>query len=165
MARKLPRAAPAAASPAPAGDLEILHPERVLQLGGRRVTVREYGNVEWLRLLGAAEPLIAAVTEAMRGGLPGDYEVALSALGAHIDAALPLVLQAADLTRDEFEALAAGEAELLVVTWWAVNAHFFAQRALVRLGAEVALRQAAASPSRGPASTPRSSPTATTPAT
>ena len=48
--------------------MEVLHPERFLVLGGGQVTVREYGNVEWLRALPAAEPLVAAIAAMLATG-------------------------------------------------------------------------------------------------
>ena len=61
--------------------MEVLHPERVLVLGGESVMVREYGNVEWLRALPVAEPLVAAITALLAGEQEPSYEVALDAIG------------------------------------------------------------------------------------
>ena len=47
--------------------MEVLHPERFVELGGVKVMVREYGNVEWLRLLPVAEPRVAAIAEMLVG--------------------------------------------------------------------------------------------------
>jgi hypothetical protein len=60
MAKVVQKAAAPAATREPS-DMEVLHPERVLVLGGESVMVREYGNVEW-PALPVAEPLVAAIT-------------------------------------------------------------------------------------------------------
>lgn len=169
MAQRIASAAlpAAAAAPAAADELEILHPERVIALGGAPVTVREYGNLEWLRLLPAAEPLVAAIAAALRAEQPPDYEAALRVLADHATALLPLVLQAADMECATFDALDGEEVELLYMTWWGVNGRFFVRRALNRVGVELAraAAEAGASPSAGARSTPPSSPTATAPGT
>ncbi|MDI3489558.1 MAG: hypothetical protein PWP11_835 [Thauera sp.] len=165
MARKINRPDPAGPSAAAqeADDLDVLHPERVLSIGGRQVVVREYGNVEWLRLLPSASPLVTALAEKLGEGAALDYETALGVLAEHIDAVLPFVLQSADMDRAAFDALGADDAELLLMAWWGVNGRFFVQRAANRLG--VAQLQAALARSAGANSTQPSSPTATAPQT
>ena len=59
--------------------------ERELLLGGQQLTVREYGNVEWLRLLPAAEPLVASMAAALQADAPPTYEDALQVIARHID--------------------------------------------------------------------------------
>ena len=67
MAKVVPKTSAAPAAEREPSDMEVLHPERFLVLGGGRVTVREYGNVEWLRALPAAEPLVAALAAMLAG--------------------------------------------------------------------------------------------------
>lgn len=142
-------------------DLDVLHPERVLQLGERRVCVREYGHVEWMRLLGRAAPLVAAIAALLEQGREPLYEQALQIVADHVDELMPLVAQAADMTPAEVAALAPDEGELLLMTWWGVNGRFFVLRALNR----VAVERAQSAQSGSARSTPRSSRPATTPGT
>lgn len=170
--------ASAASAPAPAqanaqeeaSDLTVLHPERELQLGGEAVTVREYGNLEWLRVLVRAEPLVAAVTEMLAGADTPTYEQALAVIADNADALMPLVAQAVDRDVQWIDQLPSGDVEVLLMTWWAVNAHFFVSRAINRVlvarGEQQAREDAAnrlrsSSPLSGARSTPPSSPTAT----
>lgn len=136
MAQRIASAPPAGAPQAAADntdELQILHPERQLTLGGEAVTVREYGNLEWLRLLVRAEPLVAAIAAALQASSAPTYEQALAVIAEHADALLPLVAQAADRPLAWIDQLPAGDVELLLMTWWGVNAHFFVQRAINRL--------------------------------
>lgn len=169
MARKIDSQAAAALPLAGAGgaavaaaeegsdELDVLHPERQVMLGGRRVTVREYGHVEWLRLLPRAAPLVGAIANVLDAGIEPSYEQALEVMAEHIDGLAPLVCQACDLDGAAFAALAPDAGELLLMTWWGVNGRFFVARAINRVAVARAEHRAWA----GARSTPPSSPTAT----
>lgn len=141
MARKIVKPQAAAAKPAPENELDVLHPERHLVLGGRKVVVREYGHIEWMRLLGRGEPLVAAIADALERGRDPTYEEALAVLAEHIDALAPLVAQAADLDEEAHAALNPSEGELLLMTWWGVNGRFFVERAVNRVAVSRKERQ------------------------
>lgn len=141
MARKIIKPAAKAAAAAPENELDVLHPERHLVLGGRKVVVREYGHVEWMRLLPRSEPLVAAIADALEAGRDPTYEEALAVLAEHIDALAPLVAQAADLDEAAHAALNPSEGELLVMTWWGVNGRFFVERAVNRVAVSRRERQ------------------------
>lgn len=147
-------------APEPEDELEILHPERTIALGGRQVTVREYGAMEWLRLLPAAEPLVATIADGLREARDTGYEAVLALIAGHADALLPLVLQAADMDMAAFEVLSADEVELLFMTWWGVDGRFFVRRAWNRVSIEIAQSQANKQLA-GVRSTPSSLPTDT----
>jgi hypothetical protein len=162
MATKVEKRAKPAKSPAaaPANELEVLHPERILVVGGERVTMREYGHVEWLRLLPTAAPLVDAIAALLEADRDPSYEEALDIVARHIDRVLPLVLQACGMTAEAFDKLKPDDGELLLMTWWGCNGRFFVQRAINRVVVRSQERQVLAG--RGTArSTPPSSPTAT----
>ena len=140
MAKRIAKAAAAEALPKE-NELDVLHPERHLVFGTRKVVVREYGHVEWLRLLPQAEPLVAAIASALEQGRDPTYEEALACLAQHIDALAPLIAQAADLTPEAHAALDPEQGEVLLMTWWGVNGRFFVGRALNRVA--VSMREAA----------------------
>ena len=150
MAVKMPRRAVAQAAPAADNDLAVLHPERVVVLAGTRVTVREYGHIEWLRLQAAATPLVGALAAMLDAGQEPTYEQALAVLADNADALAPLVAQAADMPLADFDALAPDDGELLLMTWWGCNGRFFVRRALNK----VAVARAEAARSAGARSTP-----------
>ena len=152
--------------------MEVLHPERFIELGGAKVMVREYGNVEWLRLLPVAEPLVAAIADMLASPDEPTYEVVLTAIATHTDGLLPLILQAVDRDMAWLESLASDEVENLLMAWWGVNFRFFVQRAQnrqrVQRASAILKDQAVAATtaaSAGAPSTPPSSPTATATAT
>ncbi|VFR34609.1 Phage protein [plant metagenome] len=141
-------------------DLDVLHPERTVVVAGQRLTVREYGNIEWLRALPAAEPLVEAIAALLASNEAPDYEAALMAIATHTDALLPLVAQAVDVTLDFLATLDPDETEILVMTWWGVNGRFFVRRAANRVMVRLQEQQRAA-PLGGARSTQPSSPPAT----
>lgn len=145
----------------PDDELEILHPERTLVLGDLTITVREYGGVEWLRLLPQARPLIDELSALLEARSAPSYEAALAALAAHIDQCLPLVAQAADLTCEQLAALDPEQIEQLLLVWWGINGRFFLARSINRIAVQAVERQTRAA-SAGASSMPSSSPTATT---
>lgn len=151
-------------------DMEVLHPERVLVLGGGQVMVREYSNLEWLRALPVAEPLVAAIAAMLAGEQEPSYEVALDAIAKHSDGLVPLIAQAVDRDLAWLDALHPTEFETVLMTWWAVNGHFFVRRASNRqaieqasaaMKARVVAQAAQTVASAGVSSTPPSSPTGT----
>ncbi|MBZ8143644.1 hypothetical protein CLD22_27925, partial [Rubrivivax gelatinosus] len=44
-----------------ANELEVLHPERLITVRGRDITLREYGFVEWVRMRPALQPVLDAI--------------------------------------------------------------------------------------------------------
>ena len=126
-----------AAAPQPdaqENELEILNPEREVTLGGKAYTVREYGHVEWLKLLYKVEPLVALITKY----IDTQYVERLSAedvlllVSEHFDVMMPIITQAADMTLEELDTLEFKEIQALITTWWNVNGLFFINRALAR---------------------------------
>lgn len=162
---KQPRSAKQKAAQQQPCDLEVLHPEREVKLSVDTVTVREYGNVEWLRLLPQAEPLVANITAMLSAGAPPSYEDVLAVIAHHTDGLLPLVVQSVDRDVDWVETLNSNDLEALLMHWWGVNGHFFVHRAKNRAMAQYQEAMAARKPLAGEKSTPPSSPTATGPAT
>lgn len=116
-------------------DLDILHPQRTITVGGREVCVREYGMVEGLRLRPLHAPLVVALTEASASGTAGDYESVLDVLAEHADALVALIAAAADVDADFVRGLRGADADLLVLTWWSVNRDFFSLAVVRRLAA------------------------------
>lgn len=167
MAQVVQKTSAAPAAEREPSDMEVLHPERFVMLGGVSVMVREYGNVEWLRLLPVAEPLVAALTGMLDGLTEPTYEMVLNAIAVNTDDLLPLILQAVGRDMDWLESLQSDEVENLLMTWWGVNFHFFVRRARSRQMVErasAAMKRRIAEQtvaSAGASSTPPSSPTGT----
>lgn len=131
-----------------ADDLEILHPEREIEIAGRVVTVREYGGVEGMRIAGQLAPVVHDLASLSRADRNGDmlaYANLQVVFEKHIDAILGLLARActpADATPAQRQACRAwiespdvGDDALqsLLVTWWAVNGPFFVRRVVQTL--------------------------------
>jgi hypothetical protein len=145
MARKVqPRAT--AGSP---HDLAVLQPNRTLPVGGRTVTVREIGFFESLSL---HDPIAALVADLVEQTEDGSVDLArLHQVCAQQPAAtVALLAKASDQPPEWVRALPAAHGDLLLLTFWAVNADFFLQRVLAALE----LKRAAPA-ATGPASSPR----------
>lgn len=147
-------------------DLEILHPEQALQIGGRSVTVREYGFVEGLRVRPKIAPFLDDLYATMQQGEDIELEVVLDIIGRHHELMLELIAQAADVDQPFLEQLTPEEGDLLLMTWWVVNGPFVLRQLQTRLlsqSVQLANRAKLAARRVGATSTPTSSPTATTP--
>lgn len=133
-----------------ADDLEVLHPERLLTIAGREITVREYGFVEGLRLLRIAEPIIAGLQGGMGSSVPA-FESIMGVIAEHAGVAVQLMAAAADVEVEWIESLSQDDGQLLLMVWWSVNGPFYLRTAATR--AVVAARAGATStpPSSAPA--------------
>ncbi len=158
MARKVEKSElpgrPKPAAERPENELEILHPDREIVLGGRKVTVREYRHLEWLQLLPQAEPMVAALAAQLEAAGESNYEQAFEVLAANAEALLPLVAKAANLTVEEAEALPPDDGELLLMSWWGANGRFFVRRALNRVSVRRTEARAREAVRAGASSTP-----------
>lgn len=163
MARKLERQVPADSG---ADDLEILHPERVVVIGGRTVTVREYGFVEGLRLRPLMQGLLDGLHQLTADGQELTLEGVLGLVSAELEPVLELVTIAAGVERGWLDELNDADGQLLLLAWWGANGPFFVRQLQTRLLTELLARQHRArlvAGSAGVTSTPPSSATATIP--
>lgn len=115
-------------------ELEILNPEREIELNGKVYTVREYGHLEWLKLLYKVEPLVQLVYERIDTQCIERFstEDVLLLVSEHFDVMMPIITQATDMTLQELDALEFEEIQVLIATWWNINGPFFINRALAR---------------------------------
>lgn len=141
MATKLP-AAPHTADDAvsSAEDLAVLHPDRTLTLGGRAITLREYGFFEGLDVADRAAAFIADLIAASDDGALR-YAQVRRLFGRHRAVIPAIAAQAGDVDATWLEALPPDELELYLATWFAVNAAFFVREVLAELR-ETQLRDA-----------------------
>ena len=156
MATKLP-AVPASDAVTAADDLAILHPDRTLAIGGRNVTLREYGFFEGLDVADRAAMFITDLIALSEDGTLR-YAQVRRLFGRHRAVIPAIAAQAGDVEATWLEALAPDELELYLATWFAVNAAFFVREVLAELR-EVQLLAAGAS--AGAISSPDSPPPAT----
>jgi hypothetical protein len=141
MATKIPAEAPSADETASvADDLVVLHPDLTLVIGGRSVTIREYGFFEGLDVADRASAFIADLIAASDDGTLR-YAQVRRLYGRHRAVIPAIAAQAADVDVAWLEALPPDELELVLATWFAVNAAFFVREVLAELR-ETTLREA-----------------------
>ncbi len=145
-----------------AEELDILHPDRSATLGGRKVTVREYGFIEGMRLLPTMQPFLDALHQRLVAGKDTRFQDALMLMAEHIDLVVEMVAVAADVDKTWIESLQDHDGEHLLMLWWGANASFFFQKVRNRIGVERA--EAEFAKLAGAKSTQPSLPTDTTPA-
>ncbi|WP_340569878.1 DUF6631 family protein [Stenotrophomonas sp. G106K1] len=158
MARKVEDAAKKGAPRTGAPDeLAILHPEGTTVIGGREITVREYGFVEAARLDRHIRPLIEGLHHAFGDAtaIPS-MEAVAEVLATNIDDVLVLIAAATDQDKEWISGLSYRDGEQLQLLWWRVNGHFFIERLMRKVAAERLARSLA-----GPSSTQSSSGRAT----
>ena len=144
MARKIKhRAAPAASN-----DLAVLQPNRTLPIGERMVTVREIGFFESLRLHSDIAALVAELVDQTEDGSIDLARLHL-VCAQQPTATIALLAQACDQPVEWVQALSGAHGDLLLLTFWAVNADFFLQRVLAALELKRAIPA-----TTGPASSP-----------
>lgn len=156
------RSAPKGADAAQAAELDVLVPERTIQVNGEKVTVNEIGFVDGLRLQAHVAPVVAAIVKAMQDADEAPtYGAIVAVFGQHWESTLELICTATGKDRAWLDRVPSPEGELLLMTFWTVNAGFFINRAMN----EVAIQREQARLLAGQNSSPPSSPTATGPTT
>lgn len=149
-------AKPVPAKKAGADDLQVLHPNRDLEIEGRKITVREYGFVEGLGLRPLMQPLLNDLYDVTKeGGLP-ELDAVIGLLGKHHDLVVHLMATAIDVEEEWVRGLPHRPGKLLLYVWWIVNGPFFVGEVTDRIQQErfVALVKARAGQTFMPASSP-----------
>lgn len=146
-----------------ADDLDILFPDRSVLIAGKKITVREYGFVEGLRVRAAAKPFIDDLSGILKSSGVPLVEQITGLIERHSDLVVLLVAEAADVDQNFMHSLTDQEGEALLGCWWSVNGPFFLNKAKDRLRAEVVDKQLRKNLVAGQTSLPNSSPTTTTP--
>jgi hypothetical protein len=131
--------------------LDILLPDKTLEIDGERITVREYGFLQGLEIADFAWPLIDELRLLFLDLQPGE-ELPLTALAATFGRHREIFIRLLSLSTDRPAAWVAGlgdeSGQRLYLTWWTVNAHFFVRR-LVQEGAGRQAMQKVSDPSTG----------------
>ena len=97
MATKIPGTTPPEGASA-ADDLAVLHPDRTLPIGGREVTIREYGFFEGLDVADRASHFIADLVAASEDGTLR-YTQVRRLFGRHRSVVPSIAAQAGDVER------------------------------------------------------------------
>lgn len=164
MAKKIDRAAKPVKDES-ANELEILVPERDIEIAGTAITVREYSFIEGLKLRSKMQPLIDALYKSITATAMPELEDIIIILSEQNELIVELVAQSAGVEIDWIEELGQEDGYRLMLTWWAVNGPFFVSTAVQRVHAALAVkaRQAQSKVQAGRASGRNSLPTDTRP--
>ncbi len=153
MATKLP-STPTSEAATAADELAVLHPDRTLVIGGRSVTIREYGFFEGLDIADRASAFIADLIVASEDGTLR-YAQVRRLYGRHRTVIPFIAAQAGDVEVAWLEALLPDELELYLATWFAANAAFFVREVLAEIReAHVLAAGASAGTNSSPGSPP-----------
>ena len=131
MAMKMQTVPPDHAVPA-SEELAVLHPDRELVLGGRTVTIREYGFFEGLEVADRASAFIADLVAASGDGTLR-YAQVRRLFGRHRTVIPAIAAQAGDIETNWLQALSPEDQELYLATWFATNAAFFVREVLAEI--------------------------------
>lgn len=136
MARKLDKAAPAAAEqPSAAEQLQVLDPNLALTVAGRDIVIREYGFHEGLAVAHKASGFIADMQASCKDGSLR-YTRIRRLFGVHADVVTAIAAQAADVEVDWVRALKGADAELFMSAWFSVQTGFFVGEVALELREE-----------------------------
>ena len=131
-----PPAKPDPAEKAGSDDLQVLHPNRDLEIEGRKLTVREYGFVEGLGLRPLIQPFLEDLYIIMKGSGVPELEAVIGVLGKHNDLVVMLMATSANVDEAWVRSLSHRPGKLLLYVWWIVNGPFFVGEVTDRLQQE-----------------------------
>lgn len=145
MAKKT-RAPKTASAEAAAGadDLQVMHPNLTAIIGGRAITMREYGFIEGLALRPVVQPLLDSLHDRLLVDGEASLEEITLILGRHADIIQQLVAQAADVQPEWVAALKQNEGHNLLMLWWTANGPFYVSCVYNRIMAAAVEKQARA---------------------
>ena len=157
MARRATPQAPAAAEPdSAASGLSALKPDVTLEIGGRKITIREYEFFEGLEVANQAARFIADMHELCAGG-SFTYSRVRRLFGVHQAEVIAIAAQAGGVEPEWLRGLKPSDAEYYMSTWFAVNSGFFVHELVVEEQVRAQARRAPSNPqSIGLASSPAS---------
>lgn len=121
-----------------AGELDVLAGQQQGQLGGKTITVREYGFFEAARILQTAAPLVTDLQPLFEGADPPSMLQVMDALMSHPDLIRHLLAcsiaappadakdHAAEVREQEawLETLNETDGEHMLLLWWQANSSF-----------------------------------------
>ena len=116
-----------------ATDVEVIHPERVIQIKGEDITVDEFGFLQGLSAGPLARPLLddMAICFEEKGDDIAMEEIS-ELFGLHREILIHLMSMVTGKSRDWIMALNDKDGMTLMMTFWQVNSGFFVRRLLTR---------------------------------
>lgn len=140
-----------------AEDLNILMPNKTIPIGGENIEVKEYPFMVWLKLKPRCHGLVEDLAEFLDREDDILTDELLEFFENHFQFMTTLLCESIHQPVEFLEQLSDEEMNLLLMTWWVVNKHFFLKSANRLLRAKALKDQ----PSDGQTSFSNSSATAT----
>ena len=165
MARKFEKPQPASApkgADVPDDELEVLFPERTITVAKKKITLNELTLGDSLRMHAQVAPIVAALTALMRDrDEPLQYRDSVGIFAANLDATFALMAVSSGCDEAWLRSLGGVDGDLVMLTFWTVNAGFFIQRAANDIAIEAESMRMLAKVLAGEKSSPPSSTTDT----
>lgn len=116
-----------------ATDEEIIFSESVVTIQGEAITVNEITYVQGLRLNAAIRPMIDDMVALFaQREREADFEQMQDVFATHADIVNRMMMLATGKDQDFIDSLKDDEGQLLLMTFWQVNAGFFTRRLVSR---------------------------------
>lgn len=129
-----------------ANEIEVLHPDRELVIGGEKIEVREFRFLEGLDAEVIAQPLLNGLADLLGGESRRTfgYSAMAKLFAQHKDEFVQLVGMATGKPPEWFGSLGDADGQRLAMTFWTVNRGFFTRRVVAEVATRKALERAAA---------------------
>lgn len=115
-----------------AKELEILDPDRGIEIGGEPITVREYTWPEGIRLGAIAAPILDDLSHLFTPSDEPTLEGLQMVLEKHWGLLYQMIAVSIDRSVDWIERLSDADGLLLLHAYWRVNSGFFVRRLIMR---------------------------------
>lgn len=112
----------------PVNDLQVLFPDREIEIAGEKLTVREFRYREGLQAAALARPFLAGLRELLTGAGEIEPEAVLALQAEHAAAWLELVALSCGKPVEWVANLPDKDAMALDGVFWEVNSPFFMRR-------------------------------------
>ncbi len=112
-----------------AEDLNILFPDQTLFLGNEQVTITEYPFMTWLVLKSTCADVISVFADFMQREKDIEIDELFECFENNFQTMQKLFTESIHKPVEFLEKLSDDEMQLLMLTWWSVNKHFFLRSA------------------------------------
>lgn len=111
-------------------DLEVLMPDEQMEIAGESVIVREYRFITGLQVDAIVKPLRQELVALFADAEAEDFDYAALAavFGRYPELVRDLIALSVEKPATWVKQLNDTDGQVLLMTWWQVNSHFFVQR-------------------------------------
>lgn len=111
-------------------EASILHPDVVVTINGRKITIHEFTFVEGLELGPIVASLITDLDKDIGSG--GNVARIFDTLFTHPETLKALLIKSTDVDEEWLNSLSGNDGDHLLMEFWGVNAPFFMRRLVSR---------------------------------